>query len=148
MAIKQRNTEHPAKVLEEHASLWEILDEARAALAERRARPQSIAEMLDELAQHVLDHFRHEETGGYFAEAIDVAPRLSERADDLLRQHPRLAAQLAQLRQYARRNDPSEAWWLRLSEMFTQFVSRFSEHECAENELLQDAYSTDIGAED
>ena len=100
------------------------------------------------MSESVLDHFRHEEDGGYFREAIEIAPRLSERADGLLAQHPQMASQLVALQEHASKNDSSEKWWQPLNDMFDRFLHHFYEDVVAEYELLYDAYNVDIGAED
>jgi len=96
----------------------------------------------------VLDHFDHEESGGYFAEAIDAAPRLSERADALLAEHAQMAEQLVELQHRAAMQTTGARWRHALDHGFVDFMDRFLAHEEAENKLLQEAYFDDIGAED
>jgi len=133
---------------EEHLHLREIIFEFRVVLATRDATRRQVATRLKELTQQVLDHFDHEESGGYFGEAIDAAPRLSERADALLAEHAQMAEQLVALQHRAATQISSTRWWHALESDFIDFMDRFSAHEKAENALLQEAYFDDIGAED
>ena len=138
-------SEKQAQALDEHAQLRHFLSSIRATLAVRQSSSGVIAAMFAELAIHVQRHFEHEEEGGYFAEALELAPRLSERADELLAQHPDLAAQLCVLQEYANENDASDLWWQQFQETFDEFFHRFQAHEEAENALLHQAYSEDLG---
>lgn len=132
----------------EHCHLRELLQSVHKTLAARRTGRDTIVAMLHELAKEVLEHFEHEETGGYFADAIDIAPRLSERAEELLGQHPCLAEQLAVMRRHADRAESNDRWWSELHRKFSEFSDCFRAHEAAENVLLLEAYNDDIGAED
>jgi hemerythrin-like domain-containing protein len=139
----------PASQLgDEHACLREMLDNIRSTLIARNASRSAVAAMFQQLSLVVLEHFEHEEQGGYFTEVIERAPRLSERADALLSEHPAMATQLVTLRTFAARRDEPVQWFASLSEMFERFVECFRAHETAENQLVQEAYSDDIGAED
>lgn len=147
MAHPPKPAEVPS-VGEEHRHLREIIFEFRVVLATRDATRRQVAMRLKELTQQVLNHFDHEETGGYFGEAIDTAPQLSERADALLAEHAQLAEKLVALQHRADTQISSTRWWHALEQDFNDFMDRFSAHEKAENALLQEAYFDDIGAED
>jgi hemerythrin len=144
MSIRGRNRD----IRDEHRLLCEMMDSVGQTIAAHQASRAVVITVLDDFIQHILCHFEHEESGGYFAEAIEVAPRLSERANELLDQHPQMAAQLASLRRQAEKTDLDVLWWRELDERFYQFVECFQRHEEAENALLMDAYTDDIAAED
>lgn len=139
---------HPENVADEHSHLREMLAEIQNTLAQRQSSPIVVGALLDELREHCQRHFRHEEEGGYFSDAIAIAPRLSRRADALLRQHPEFTHSLDEMRQHAASGSMSHVWWERLCVQFDEFVCRFTEHERGENTLMFDAYCRDIGAED
>jgi len=132
----------------EHACLSEMLDNIRRTLAARNESRSAIAAKFQELNLVVLEHFEHEEQDGYFREVIERAPRLSERADALLSEHPAMAARLVALQTLAARRDEAVRWSTSLGKMFERFVECFRAHEYAENQLIQEAYTDDIGAED
>lgn len=135
-------------VVHEHAQLRLILDSVRETFLDRQATPEVVAAMTIELSSHIKQHFDHEEQAGYFEEVIDVAPRLSDRAEALLQQHLELVDQLDLLQRHAESSAPIDSWWARLNQMFDEFFHRFLAHEQAENALLLQAYNEDIGAED
>ena len=139
----------PAESLrEEHAYLQEVLPRVWQALAARTAKPQKVVDMLEDLAQHVLDHFEHEEQGGYFADAIQAAPRLRKRIKGLLAEHTQMALQLIALHQCAASDSTGSSWWQELEAGFEAFYERFTAHEAAENRLSQEVYGDDIGTGD
>ncbi|MBC8351687.1 MAG: hemerythrin domain-containing protein [Planctomycetes bacterium] len=135
-------------IVHEHAQLRHIFDSVRETLLARQATPQVIAALTVELSSHVKQHFDHEEQGGYFEEAIELAPRFSDRAKLLLQQHLELAAQLDELQQHADSSSEIGPWWAQLTQLFDEFMHRFLAHEEAENALLLQVYNEDIGAED
>lgn len=133
--------------MQEHAKLRDMLGSVSEMIAARQATASVLQSVVHELAEHVLEHFRHEEHGGYFAAAIEAAPRLSERAEELLLQHREMADQLEALKRMSG-GSVLAANWVGLQEMFGRFLACLETHETAENSLLQEAYNDDIGAED
>jgi hypothetical protein len=135
-------------ILDEHARLRHKLADAREVLTARCATGVEVVALLEEVHRSVLDHFEHEEEGGCFARALLEAPRLRERAEQLLSQHVQMAAQLSALRSLGRQVRMSKPWWDDLRDQFHDFVRQFEQHESDENTLLHEAYNVDIGAED
>ena len=133
---------------DEHQHLREILQEIERALAERQARPPIVAGFVDDFSSHVLAHFEHEESDGYFAEIVTIAPRLNSQVEQLRAQHDQFRDLLDVMRQFARRGNGSNAWWCEMEVHFRDFTQAFLAHEHAENSLFQEAYDRDIGAED
>ena len=148
MTAKQPRTDGHSQVHGEHGHLRHLTDSILETMTARASSCQVIADMFSELNEHTLEHFRHEESGGYFSEALERAPRLSERADELLGQHPVIVEQLDELQTHATKPSSNETWWNELEQMFQRFLEVFEEHEVGENELLQNAFLVDIGAED
>ncbi|MDH3717444.1 MAG: hemerythrin domain-containing protein [Planctomycetota bacterium] len=133
---------------DEHEHLREILQEIEQALAERQARPSIIAGFVDDFSSHVLAHFEHEESDGYFAEITAAAPRLNGQVEQLRAQHDRFRELLDVMRQLARQGNGSDAWWCEMEVYFRDFTRAFVAHEHAENNLFQEAYDRDIGEND
>jgi CBS domain-containing protein len=67
------------QIKEEHAALHRQIRDARDVLAGRRASERPF-EVLLRLCREAKQHFDYEEQGGYFAEALSRAPRLSGHA--------------------------------------------------------------------
>jgi hypothetical protein len=131
---------------DEHAELRRIVEEIQEALSARS--PTCVAQLVRELAATATNHFRCEEQGGYFAEAIEAAPQIRERARELLGEHPLMTAQLLVIERHAARGGADEPWWHTLEEMFRQFLEQFSVHEAAENSLIHEALCDDLGTGD
>jgi hypothetical protein len=132
----------------EHEALHHTLGDLRWLLKERRS-PERFASTFAEFADHVQAHFVHEEEEeGFFESVIDQAPRLKTRADALIEEHTSMSNELAKLRQQAEEDAGSADWWSTLSEQFETFWRLFCRHERAENDLMQEAFHDDIGAED
>jgi iron-sulfur cluster repair protein YtfE (RIC family) len=147
MAVRKDSTNR-RRVRNEHVHLRELLESVRQTLAARQGSPPTIAALFDELSRHVLEHFEHEETGGFFSAALELAPRLTSRAGELLQEHAEFRGRLSAMRQLAMPAEATEDWWRNMRESFERFFNAFRRHETAENRLLQEAYSDDIGAED
>jgi len=135
------------EIRREHEELRELLGDVRRMLASRLETVASVAEMLALLSEHVETHFSEEETAGLFDQVVDRAPRLSDRIDSLRTEHQQLLSSVRNLNEAAA-GDSSGDWWKRLETAFHEFSSGLMHHESAENEILLEAYTDDIGAAD
>lgn len=133
---------------EEHVRLGKTMANLRRMLATRSGEPDKIAVVFHDLAQRILEHFEHEEHGGYFAEATEHAPRLKRRANELLDQHLQMASHVERLQELAATKKTSDEWWHVLQDEFGRFLECFRAHETAEDRLIQEAYGDDIGTGD
>lgn len=135
-------------IADEHRELEALYERIRATLADRGECLKTVQELFDELADRVRRHFANEETGGYFHEIVELAPRLSSRADRLEREHAELLEIAEQLSRNIRHACETQIWWFAIRVDFERFIERCERHEAAENALVQDAYLQDIGALD
>ena len=110
----------------------------------RRADAKAIAELEDRLSEH----FRLEESGGYLADALRVAPRYHARAEVLRAQHDDLSAEMRGICELAGVSGRSLEAWSELEWRLGAFARRLREHERAENEITSDAFLEDIGTSD
>ncbi|MBI2477252.1 MAG: hypothetical protein HYV60_00955, partial [Planctomycetia bacterium] len=110
-------------------------------------------------------HFALEEAYGYFEEAIDVAPRVAERADELRAEHAMLFESIRKIAEAAQEWHAQHVFphhsngdvsgdgagtslsFLRILIQFQQFSDQLLQHEQNENSLILDALNTDIGGE-
>ena len=76
------------------------------------------------------------------------APRLSDNVESLKRDHQSLLSAVRKLNQVASQGNGSSDWWQQLEQAFHQFSTDLMHHESTENELLQQAYTDDIGTGD
>jgi hemerythrin-like domain-containing protein len=138
-------------------SIAEALSQAHAALLEdlrkldEAVRPSSregladLAARLDAARAHITEHFRFEEHNGYLDTVRGREPRLERAIQQLVEEHRQLAqsldALLGKARAAANLDDA-------LREDVRAWVARVRQHEVRENDLVQDAFSLDVGAED
>jgi hypothetical protein len=136
------------ELVEEHAKLRHILEEIQETFQQRQASSRTVVGLLRELKQHVAAHFQHEETEGYFTDAVAAAPRLKSLAESLLQQHPQLLQMLGDLLKLAELGQPSFQWWQELGTDFDAFARCFHDHERGENSLIHEAFQRDLGTDD
>lgn len=133
--------------------LWQRLEEMR----HRCQRPiapancRHLVERLSQLRDQLALHFALEEAYGYFDDPVEVAPRLSYAAETLRNEHRRLYTDLTHIVDRGERLLHSEqlatlALWI--GPAFLDFDEALRDHEARENDLIYEAYDTDIGTGD
>ncbi len=138
-------------------SVAEALGRAHAALLadlrelEQAARPSSREGLVELRARlvatqtHVTEHFRFEEQNGYMDAVRKREPRLERTVLHLAEEHRQLAQALDALVQEAETAVGPDSGF---DERIRAWVDRLRQHEARENELFQNAFNLDIGAED
>ena len=135
----------------QHQRLGVVLDSLAASLGAVAERPDDVGTRVEMLRllrklEHLLpEHFEYEEAGGYLAEALAVAPRLTRRAQRLRGEHSEFSAKLAALADRAREAGESPGSWTALAAGVRKFTYELRHHELEENSLIQDAFTDDIG---
>lgn len=113
----------------------------------RRQLYAALARLRDQLAMH----FALEEAYGYFEDAIEVAPWLSSKADDLRGQHDGFYNEVCgivdQAEQLLYHEVPGELLE-EVVDRFGDFYAMFQKHESAESELIHQAFNEDLGGWD
>ena len=135
-------------VRHDHARLHTLLGDTRRRLTQREETVNDVATMLGSVCEHLVDHFKLEEDGGFFQQLTAQAPRLSDIAETLEEEHVHLLETAQSLAKIAREGDGSDSWWSRLETDFLDFSKRMLQHEAKEHDLLQQAYGEDIGSHD
>jgi hemerythrin len=100
---------------------------------------------LGAVRDHVANHFRLEEEGGYMDAIGKRQPRLDHAIRKLAEEHASLLQSLDQIIQEASRATAIDD---RLCRRITAWVASVLQHEDRENRFIQDAYDLDIGAND
>jgi hypothetical protein len=94
---------------------------------------------------HITEHFRFEEQNGYMDTVRRREPRLERAIQQLAEEHRQLAQSLAALLGKVRvATSMDDA----LRKDVRDWVESVRQHEVRENDLVQDAFNLDIGAED
>jgi hypothetical protein len=129
-----------------HAALLEDLRQLEEAV--RPAVGEGLAELRARLGAtqaHILEHFRFEEQNGYMDAVRQREPRLERAVQELAEEHRRLAQSLDALIRKAR---AARGLGETVREAVRGWVDSVRRHEARENDLVQEAFSVDIGAED
>jgi DnaK suppressor protein len=133
----------------EHLELRRLVRALNALLGRGGARvPATARVLLGDLARELPEHFALEERGGYFADAVAAAPRLSRRAERLYREHAEFLRESRQLEQLARGAATRSELWDEIVRGWARLASRLAAHEQAENALVHEAFSEAPAAAD
>ena len=118
---------------------------AAGAGAERARKTLTLLEGFDPALR---EHFAVEEEGGYFADILKVAPRLSRRAARLEQNHKEFSKRLQSLLALVRYAVDAPDDWERVTARVEGFLQALRAHEDEENELVREAFMDDLGRGD
>ena len=116
-----------------------------------RVPAKELVDLLEELRDQFTMHFTLEEAYGYFDDAVDIAPRLSEQADSLRSEHEALFRNICDLVEEAERllyHEPPFHSIKTIALRFVSFRHQFHDHEDREEELILQSLDDDIGVGD
>ena len=126
-------------------ALEEVFAEPDGAAEEYARKTQALLEGFDSALR---DHFAVEEEGGYLADILKVAPRLSRRAAHLEQNHKEFSERLESLLALARYAVEAPDDWERVRTGLEGFLQALRAHEDKENELVHEAFLDDLGSGD
>lgn len=134
----------------------DLLGDAQKALAAEVSAARStgqgpqprLAFAIRAFADHLVRHFDYEEAEGYLAPALERRPTDAPAAEDLLRQHEGIRADLVGILTDldTRLADPEERTLLLTT--LREVLLRLQAHEAAETSLVLDAFWTEEGSGD
>jgi hemerythrin len=133
---------------EEHADLRTMLRDLRTAFGEQKQTADQLAALLDRARKVLEEHFRHEENEGFFRGIRETAPQFDDRVTALEHEHPQFLSAMDRLHACVLSHEPEEVWRRDCDTLLEAFFHSFLAHEAAEHELMQDAYTQDMGAKD
>ncbi len=134
--------------------LWKLFEEVKRLCGDPltvQHQGRVVAESLAELRDQLGMHFALEEAYGYFNDPVHVAPQLNEAAAMLRDEHRELYAAMRDLADEVDelyRSGRIANSGPRVVEQFRAYYDRFQRHENRENELILDAYDSDLGVGD
>lgn len=128
----------------EHEALSQKIGLAKESL-EKVHSPADSYQRLRKLRDELQRHFALEEQGGYMREVRERRPNWSDRIDELRRQHAQMLVDVGALVDEADELVQRTEEW---QGKFEQLLAALSQHEQAENEIVQKAYQQDIGDKD
>lgn len=141
------------EIKEVNQELWHILNALRERCAVSIAihHRRGLCDLLQELRDQLALHFALEEAYGYFQDPVAAAPQLSDRAEKLRDEHRELYLDLSAFADEAERKhgyEDHEAFAIWIGPRFRRFDTRLRDHERRENDLIYDAYESDLGVGD
>ncbi len=148
MTIKDWDQELFELMQSEHRELAEVLVQIRDAVSVRVCTKIQLEDLMTRLCELVESHFNQEEQGGYLKEALDRAPHYAAKAESLLAEHRALQEDVEKIRLLVHSGVESSAWWIHINSDFNNFASQLQNHEHAEVQVLQGAFTEDIGTKD
>ena len=142
------------EIKEVNEDLWKLLDQVRQFCSDAEGVQQQgrrAVDLLAELRDQLAMHFALEEAYGYFVDPVRVAPQLSLAATALRDEHQTLYAGIRDLAdevdELYRAGELSKNA-RQVVERFRDYYDLFQRHENRENELILEAYDSDIGVGD
>jgi len=135
-------------IARQHIQINALVDALSSRFDSEKMATRNLVSLLNSLAAHLETHFELEEEDEYFGSILVRAPRLAERVENLLHQHKVLRADVDQLVDLARAVFASHGDTSELASRFRNFKKQLLNHEKAENDLFQEAYTCDLGSGD
>ncbi|MDH3717246.1 MAG: hemerythrin domain-containing protein [Planctomycetota bacterium] len=141
------------EIKDEHVRLQSTLVELNELIhehADRQIHPRRLTPLLSQLCDALSLHFSLEESFGYFDDALDVAPHLSQQAEALRMEHTTLYETLCDLVEQSEQltYHETEGSLQNLIEQCAQFYQELDRHESQENDLILRAFDEDLGVGD
>lgn len=135
-----------------HMRLADLIQAVRVASsaaglpAQRTLVTQNLADCARRLHVAMLEHFREEEAEGYLSDVLDVAPHLAHQVRVLQEDHSAIGKTLTEwLERTSTRSFNGEPDGCQL---LLELVERLEAHEAAEGDLLELAFTDDLGNKD
>jgi hypothetical protein len=135
-------------IAEEHETLANLYAQILDALQAAPGDLFPAIGLLDDLVERLVEHFAHEEQGGYYSHVVEMAPWRASTVNELKQQHAVLLALIVRIAQGARLANKSTLWCEAVREEFAEFLRRIVEHEARENRLVHEVYILDVAAPD
>lgn len=142
------------EIKQDNVELRDLLGDLSQQLLQRRPRlggSRELVELLGRLRDQLAIHFALEEAFGYFDDAVDVAPRLSERAEQLRLEHDMFFRDVCGICEQAEQllyDETSSRTLRQIATRFAAFYNALEQHEARERELIMEAFDDDIGVGD
>jgi len=142
------------EIKQDNVELRDLLQTISGRLLRRRPRvsdARDLVELLVRLRDQLAMHFALEEAFGYFENAVDIAPRLCERAAELRTEHDLFFRDICGMCEQAEQllyHEASPRTLRQVATRYAAFYDGLQQHEARENELIMEAFDDDIGVGD
>jgi thiamine kinase-like enzyme len=143
--MTERSVENALAALQkEHDDLMEEIRDVEQFWTEvnelgRGPKYEEMATRVHQLHTRLKRHFAEEERGGYLAPAIEAAPELTPRAEELKKQHRGFLDELDRFSQQLEDHEAVFHNWEEVHAEFERFLRELNEHETAEMAIVREA---------
>ncbi|MCA9102220.1 MAG: hemerythrin domain-containing protein [Pirellulales bacterium] len=132
---------------EEHRQLRDSVDRLRRGVDEAHQRALAAIEAFERFHTSLKNHFAAEEgDGAFFDEIVSQAPRLSGRADKLRAEHDAMLKLIDELEDDLKLEEFVP--WASIDAQLSNLAETLFRHEAEERELVQIAFTEDVGNKD
>jgi len=129
-----------------HTALLEDLRKLEQAVSQpSEETPTGLCVRLAKARAHLTEHFRFEERNGYMDAVSKRDPRFDRTIQQLAEEHRVLARTISELHGEAKESSSLKET---LRGRVRTWIESVRRHEARENDLVQDAFNMDVGAED
>ncbi len=135
-------------IARQHIQIGALVDALNSRFDAEKEASRNLVSLINSLAAHLEMHFELEEENEYFGYVLKQAPHLSERVHQLLGQHEMLKNEVGELVEMARQAFAEDRDATMLALRFRKFRKHLLDHERSEIELMQEAYTQDLGGGD
>jgi hemerythrin len=135
-------------IAEEHEALANLYAQILDALQAAPGQLFPAIGLLDDLVVRLVEHFAHEEQGGYYSYVVEMAPWQASTVNELKRQHAVFLRLVVRIARVVRLANKSKHWSEAARKDFAEFLRRIVEHEAREYRLVQEVYILDVAAAD
>lgn len=135
-------------IARQHIQIKALVDTLGRRFDAGKKATRNLVSLLNSLAAHLELHFELEEEDEYLGYVLNRAPRLSGHVAQLLRQHGAMKQKVGELVDMAREAFAEDADTTELAVRFQRLRIQLLEHEQAEIDLMQEAYTRDLGSGD
>lgn len=144
----RRQSRAVEQVEQEHEELRELIGAIHKSLANTSSPTSLVKEQLAALCDKLEIHFRSEEKDGFFTEITEHAPRFSDQADKLTKEHDTMLAEAKAIAAKAIQCTDSIGLHQDVRPAFHELSKHLMHHESEEHDMLHQAYWEDIGPAD
>jgi hemerythrin-like domain-containing protein len=126
-----------------HAALLKDIRKLEESISSSEKDPAAVCTLLKEIKEHVSEHFKFEEKGGYMDQVRKHHPNKEGVIQKLYMEHGHLRQSLDGLVEEAKK--PLDDGF---REIVRAWIERIRQHETQENTLIQETLNLEIGDQD
>jgi hemerythrin len=138
------------KALEEHQAINQTIDRLKTSIhcEDGRTSQKELLAIVSELRGLLQSHFATEEDGGFMAPVLEERPQAETTINALKKEHEEILDEIDSIEQTLASQSASAEKMEGVCETIKNLIEQLQHHERTEDELIQTAYTQDIGTKD